>query len=746
MRSILERYKKLVFKAKIRRYIKIFQEFSTQKTGFLSVPKQVRIAPVRLASLYPEKPVLTCTSLRVLDRATSLDKAISLRYNLIIIIKRRVSMQGASKVFKGLMPYLSIFLFSILGTWLFLYSGLNIGDDYYYHLPAILDKYENGFCGISSSLADGIGYGAGLYYSPLSHYTIVIIAKVVSVFGVSLMSAYKLTFILSVFLSGVFMYRLALSFTGGNRVASIISSAFLVLYPYRLFNLFCRLAVAEAFAFTLVPLFFWGLYEVTHIQSKEIKMLPFLRVVLGASLLFLSHNLTALFVFIVGVLYLLCYAPRLFKLFKKGRFTIYAISSIFLIVGLCAFSLFAQIELLGSDIYAITDQSIMRTDVEHVISHVGKEWYYSGFLNISFLNGLGHSSSSIYTGIALFLLGCFIFVIVDRLLCKVNAFSKIYHYFASAPILFIVPVLAYGRIEICLGSLVFLCLYVFISEGKEKEEKPIFKSVLFWFSLAVIIFVLWAMSSVEFWENAPDFLLKIQFPWRFWSLVQIFASILVGLLSSYFAKRRLALCFISVFVGLLIVLNMPILEKRSEGDDEWQEKITLDYLDNISSLGHHKEYAPTIFQKSDYVPEQGSLYYAVKDVLYNRRDNNLSPVFLTGEGELLQFSSSAPSLNAKIKVSSDAKIQLPLLYYSGYKIYATGEDGTTTELDAIMVDGLVSFELEDGTYDICVRFTGSPLRICGRVLSIVCVVIVLGALGYAIYKETGIKNIFKRKR
>ena len=48
MRSILERYKKLVFKAKIRRYIKIFQEFSTQKTGFLSVPKQVRIAPVRL--------------------------------------------------------------------------------------------------------------------------------------------------------------------------------------------------------------------------------------------------------------------------------------------------------------------------------------------------------------------------------------------------------------------------------------------------------------------------------------------------------------------------------------------------------------------------------------------------------------------------------------------------------------------------------------------------------------------------
>jgi hypothetical protein len=148
-------------------------------------------------------------------------------------------------VSKRLLPYVLILLFSIFGTWLFMYNGLNIGDDYYFHLPSILDKYEsalngNGLGGISSELGNGIGYGASLFYSPLSHYFIVILALVLKPFGISLMSAYKLAFIFMVLLSGVLMYRFALKFTKGNKVASLLSSACLLLYPYRLFNLFCR--------------------------------------------------------------------------------------------------------------------------------------------------------------------------------------------------------------------------------------------------------------------------------------------------------------------------------------------------------------------------------------------------------------------------------------------------------------------------------------------------------------------------
>ncbi len=645
---------------------------------------------------------------------------------------------------KRLLPYFLILLFSIFGTWLFMYDGLNIGDDYFFHLPSILDKYEgaisgNGLGGISSYIGDGLGYGASLFYSPLSHYFIVILALIFRPFGISLITSYKIAFIFMVFLSGVLMYRFALKFTLGNKVASIISSACLVLYPYRLFNLFCRLAIAEAFAFTFIPLFLCGLYEVVHLDNEKIRVLPFVKIVLGASLLFLSHNLTALFVFIVGILYLIASIPRLLPLFKKGRFWSYAVSSIGLIFGLCAIMLLPQLELMNGTMYAINDSSIMRTDISHVISHVGKEWYYSGFLNVSFLTGLGHSNSSLYTGIILFVLSCLIFVVIDKLLARAPAL-KIAHYFISASALFIMVSFAYSRLEIYLATVVFLSLYVFISlyEGKENEQK-IYKSTLFWFSTITIFAVICIMASVDFWKNAPSFLLKIQFPWRLWSLVQIFVSILVGLLASHFAKRKMALCILSIFVGLLLVLNMPILEKRSEGEDEWQNEITQAYLDNISSLGHHKEYAPTIFQQSDYVPHEGSLYYDVKNVLYKRTPNDLTPVFLSGEGEITLISRNAPVLEMEITTSGYAKIQLPLLFYEGYKIYVNGE-----KMDPLCVDGLVCLELNAGSYTVSTDFVGSPLRICGRVLTIICSILSLGILGYGIYVETDIRRLFKR--
>ena len=47
MQGILERAKKLVFKAKFCRHIKIFQKILTPKTGDLSVPKLIRFAPAR---------------------------------------------------------------------------------------------------------------------------------------------------------------------------------------------------------------------------------------------------------------------------------------------------------------------------------------------------------------------------------------------------------------------------------------------------------------------------------------------------------------------------------------------------------------------------------------------------------------------------------------------------------------------------------------------------------------------------
>ena len=162
-------------------------------------------------------------------------------------------MDKAFKAFKQVAPYIIILFLTLIGCNLVFYKGLPIGDDIYYHLPNILDKYNtildgHLLSGISGNLAGGIGSGAGLFYSPLSHITTIIIGLIIKIFGATIISAYKITIVLSVFLSGVFMYRFAMHFTRGSIVASLLASACYVIYPYRLFDFFCRGAYAEAFS------------------------------------------------------------------------------------------------------------------------------------------------------------------------------------------------------------------------------------------------------------------------------------------------------------------------------------------------------------------------------------------------------------------------------------------------------------------------------------------------------------------
>ncbi len=662
-------------------------------------------------------------------------------------------MEKLKSISKRSVPYLLILFLSIIGTILVFWKGLNRGDDFFYHLPNILDKYNsiisgNGLSGISSEVANGLGYGAGLFYSPLSHFTVAVTGALLKIFGISLISSYKLILVLSVFLSGVFMYNFAMKFTGGNKIASLLASACLIIYPYRLFNMFCRVAFAEAFAFTFMPLFFGGIYEVTHQDRENIKIMPFVKLVIGASLVFLSHNLTALFAYLVGFILFLVYIERLIKLFKAPKYSIYCVVSALLIVGISAIALFSQLELLGMDYYAVSNDESMRTDLTHVLNHVGKEWNYSGFLNISFLSGRGITSSFLFSGIVMYLFSCAIFVIVDTLLGKIRAI-KYAHYVISSAILFVLISLVAPRLEGYLGAIIFIALYIAISlYDKGREEKPIYKNPLFWFSATVILFAFFAMRSEWLWENVPDAMRTIQFPWRLWSLVQMFLAVLIGLLASHLAKRKNALNIIAIFVGLLMLVNMPIIEKRNASEDKWFDEISDTYLDKSTVMGHQKEYCPQIYLESDYEPREGSLYHDVKRIIFKtnyNRDEKLSPVILKGDGEIVVNSLSAPKIDMSILLTEDSEIQLPLFYYPGYKIFIENADGER-KITPYDVDGLIAFELEAGSYTVKTDYVGTPLRIFGKVLTISSSIITVSILGFAIYKETEIKKLFKKSK
>ena len=86
-------------------------------------------------------------------------------------------MKDYKKIISKLIPYFIIFAFSLLGTYLVFYKGLNYGDDYNFHIANFIEQYETLISGnklspISGIIGAGLGSGTRLFYSPLPHLTV----------------------------------------------------------------------------------------------------------------------------------------------------------------------------------------------------------------------------------------------------------------------------------------------------------------------------------------------------------------------------------------------------------------------------------------------------------------------------------------------------------------------------------------------------------------------------------------------
>ena len=197
-----------------------------------------------------------------------------------------------------------------------------------------------------------------------------------------------------------------------------------------------------------------------------------------------------------------------------------------------------------------------------------------------------------------------------------------------------------------------------------------------------------------------------------------------------------------------MVVNMPIIEKRNADEDKWYDSISDTYLDKSSAIGHQKEYCPQIYRETDYEPREGSLYREIRKIIFKStydRTKKLSPVILSGSGKILESTISAPKSENVILVTEKAEIQMPLFYYPGYKIYIEDENGEKTTIEPHDVDGLVSFELDEGNYVVKTDFVGTSLRIVGKILTIISSILTVLLLCVAIYFETPINKIIKRK-
>lgn len=629
------------------------------------------------------------------------------------------------------LSYCLLFFISLLATYLLFYKGVGKGDDIKFHFANIMDEYidfkdKNRWSPISGNIAMGLGVGNRLFYSPLPHLSVALLALFFDLFHLPMIVSFKVVLFLSVFFSGVLMFHCMLHMSKKNIVASLIAAGVYILYPYRLFDAFCRFAFAEAYSFIFLPLFFMGLYDVVH-MNDESSYQSFIEVILGGSMLFLSHNLTAFYAFVFGILYLLFHIKKILFLFKKKKFIIHCALSVVFLIGLSSIMLFSQLELMNTNLYNITDRIRMWTDVNSVVKRVHNFASYSGFLNYPYLLGSYSqffSKSSLNLELFLFIFFAILYLIIDFIFNKISKVKK-YHFLLSTMIYILLLILFGKRIEFYLGGaivFVFYGLYLFLEKHQFSGEK-ISTNSTFWYCISMLL-VTFIMISQEFiWKILPDIFLNIQFPWRLWTFVQLFAALLIGILCTYYHPKFFLQKFFIIILGFLLVCNQPLLEKRLlyerqdnfETSTDWYVEINETFLDSGVALGFNKEYCPQVFFDANYESKyENSLYSFVKSRIrydfYNYEDYSLLPVVLEGNSQIEIISAYAPNYQMTIQANEKSLIQMPLLYYPGYQINIIDDENNLTRIEGENVDGLLSFSLQEGTYQVNTKYVGTKTR------------------------------------
>lgn len=190
-------------------------------------------------------------------------------------------------------------------------NGYDMRHDAVFHFANLLGFISNfeifNINKIADIVANGFGYGTGIFYPPLAHHTIVYIYEFLNFFNLNIFVAVKLGYFLSFLLSGMFMY-IFVSKVFNNKDAALLSAIFYMFFPYHILDIFFRDAMSESFIFIFIPLIFLGLYYLFNEDKKKF-LLCF---VIGYTGAILSHLVLSIYLTFFVILFLLFNFKKVF--------------------------------------------------------------------------------------------------------------------------------------------------------------------------------------------------------------------------------------------------------------------------------------------------------------------------------------------------------------------------------------------------------------------------------------------------
>lgn len=630
---------------------------------------------------------------------------------------------------KASLPFLLLLAASCLPFVVWFKNGEYItnGDDITWHRAYVYDLvygWKVGFNGISTGhlLLGNLGYNIYTFYAPMSHYIVGGFAYM----GMRIIDAWKLVSIASVFLSGVWTYKLALLFTKDKGIAFALGLAY-IFSPYRIYCFLYRAAFSEAFAQAFIPLLLLGVFKI--LKEETPKVSGYLAAVVGGASLILSHPFTALLSGILAVLMILANAENVIRIAKQKVTWIYIPISLVLLGMLVAFYMVPMQQALNSGYYRMSDEVAVWTNVEHLIQDISKTGQFAGYLYPVWLAYIkdgyaGETASSWAWDIAIYLFAVALSITVLTILRKKG---KPELGLSIAVIISLVPVLLLTREEMLFALPLFtiaMVLYSLRMEQKEEVTQLSLKEELLQNAMCPEIYVLIGAAIVcllylyvpQMWVGSPAILRKCQFPFRFWGIFNFIVVLIVLMIAKAFSRFRATKYVVLASAILWYTVSMGPIDKRvvymNHGGNAAEPDVG--FVMRLTKIGVMNEYMPMVFYDTAYQSKYAnSLYYTVRIEVLNTHawqfgaNDYLTPAFLEGEGAVSVTSINSPNGVFQVNVTSEnALLQLPQFFYDGYVASLVSSEGVS-KVDGEYVDGLVAFRLNAGTYTMNVEYLGS---------------------------------------
>lgn len=155
---------------------------------------------------------------------------------------------------------------------------------------------------IMSNFCNNFGYSWNIFYSPLTAY----IPLIFRIFSFSFETCLKLFMFVVTVATGIAMYKFVIKITKNKNIA-ILASVLYIITPYRITDMYVRMALAELTSFIFIPMVFSGMYSIIN-ENKKSSLL-----IIGASGLILTHTVVCMYTAMLCFAYLIVFIRKLNK-------------------------------------------------------------------------------------------------------------------------------------------------------------------------------------------------------------------------------------------------------------------------------------------------------------------------------------------------------------------------------------------------------------------------------------------------